>query len=150
MRQQLQHIREQLANAGLKATQQRMVVYHTLLETMHMHPTAENIYEHVKPENPSISLGTIYKTLDTLVACGLATRVSTASGYMRYDANMDRHNHIYCANTREIIDYHDAALDEIVQAYFERKNIPNLKITNIHVQINGDRIDPEQRIHIQE
>lgn len=148
MSTQLQHIREKLSEAGLKATQQRMVVYNVLLKTINLHPTAENIYESVKPENPSISLGTVYKTLDTFVSCGLASRVSTAEGYMRYDANMDQHNHIYCANTNEIIDYRDTALDEVIQAYFESKNIKNLKIKHIHVQINGDKINPEQEINI--
>lgn len=147
MSKHLQHIREKLSEAGLKATQQRIVVYDALLRMMNFHPAAENIYEAVRPENPSISLGTVYKTLDAFVLCGLASRVSTAEGHMRYDANMDQHNHIYCTNTKEIIDYRDAELDQLIQAYFKNKSIKNLKINQIHVQINGAKIDPAQEVN---
>lgn len=147
MSKHLQHIREKLSEAGLKATQQRIVVYDALLRMMNFHPAAENIYEAVRPENPSISLGTVYKTLDAFVLCGLASRVSTAEGHMRYDANMDQHNHIYCTNTKEIIDYRDAELDQLIQTYFKNKSIKNLKINQIHVQINGAKIDPAQEVN---
>lgn len=148
MSKHLQHIREKLFEAGLKATQQRIVVYDALLNTMSIHPTAENIYEVVKPENPSLSLGTVYKTLDVFVASGLASRVSSAEGHMRYDANMDQHNHIYCTNTKEIIDYRDEELDQLIQEFFKNKNIQNLKINQIHVQINGNKLDPTQEVNI--
>lgn len=148
MSEHLQHIKEKLSEAGLKATQQRIVVYDALLKTMSLHPTAENVYETVRPDNPSISLGTVYKALDTFVSCGLASRVSTAEGYMRYDANMDQHNHIYCTNTKEIIDYRDVELDELIQNYFKNKNIKNLKISQVHVQINGNKVDPDQEINV--
>lgn len=148
MNEALENIRKKLSGVGLKATQQRMVVYQALLSTMNLHPTAEKIYEVVRPQNPSISLGTVYKTLDTLVSNGLASKVASDAGFMRYDANMDQHSHIYCSNTQEIIDYHDDELDQLIQQYFERKNIRNLTIKNIHVQINGLKEDPAQEIEI--
>ncbi|MEK6475987.1 Fur family transcriptional regulator [Catalinimonas sp. 4WD22] len=148
MKEQLADIREILSGAGLKATQQRMVVYQALLKTMNQHPTAERIFEVVRPQNPSISLGTVYKTLDTFVSNGLAGKVASDAGFMRYDINMEQHSHIYCSNTQEIIDYHDDELDQLIQRYFEKKNIRNLKIKNIHVQINGLKEDPAQEIEI--
>jgi Fur family peroxide stress response transcriptional regulator len=148
MKEQLADIREILSGAGLKATQQRMVVYQALLKTMNQHPTAERIFEVVRPQNPSISLGTVYKTLDTFVSNGLAGKVASDAGFMRYDINMEQHSHIYCSNTQEIIDYHDEELDQLIQRYFEKKNIRNLKIKNIHVQINGLKEDPAQKIEI--
>lgn len=148
MKERLADIREILSGAGLKATQQRMVVYQALLKTMNQHPTAERIFEVVRPQNPSISLGTVYKTLDIFVSNGLAGKVASDAGFMRYDINMEQHSHIYCSNTQEIIDYHDDELDQLIQQYFEKKNIRNLKIKNIHVQINGLKEDPAQKIEI--
>lgn len=148
MNEHLEDIREKLSKAGLKATQQRMVVYQALLQTMNQHPTAERIYEVVRPQNPSISLGTVYKTLDTFVSNGLAGKVASDAGFMRYDVNVEQHSHIYCTNTQEIIDYHDEELDQLIQQYFERKKIKNLNIKNIHVQISGLKVDPVQGIEI--
>jgi len=144
----LQQIKEQLVQAGLKVTQQRMVVYQALLSTMHLHPTAENIFETVRPENPSISLGTVYKILDVLVTNGLAAKVATDEGYMRYDANMEMHSHIYCNNTREIVDYHDGDLDKLLAAYFEKKKVKNFTIKRICVQISGEKNQADQPVEI--
>lgn len=148
MNEHLEDIRQKLSRAGLKATQQRMVVYQALLQTMNQHPTAERIYEIVRPQNPSISLGTVYKTLDTFVSNGLAGKVASDAGYMRYDVNVEQHSHIYCTNTQEIIDYHDDELDRMIQEHFQKKNIKNLKIGQVHVQISGHKEDPEQAIEI--
>jgi Fur family peroxide stress response transcriptional regulator len=148
MSEHLQNIREKLSEAGLKATQQRIVVYQALLRLMEIHPTAESIYEAVRPENPSISLGTVYKILDVLVSKGLAGKVSSDEGFMRYDANMDQHNHIYCTNTKEIIDYHDHELDRLIEQYFAKKKINNLKIKRIQVQISGDKESQDQSVEI--
>ncbi|MFP4096997.1 MAG: Fur family transcriptional regulator [Cyclobacteriaceae bacterium] len=148
MSEHLQQIRKKLSQAGLKATQQRMVVYQALLRNMHLHPTAESVYETVRPDNPSISLGTVYKILDVLVSTGLASKVATDQGFMRYDANMEQHNHIYCTNTREIIDYHDKELDHLIEEYFRNKKINNLKISRIQVQISGNKEVSSQSVEI--
>ncbi|WMJ74784.1 transcriptional repressor [Cytophagaceae bacterium ABcell3] len=140
-------LKEKLAGAGIKVTHQRIVIYEALWQ-LNNHPSAEQIYEYVKPNNPSISLGTVYKTLDTFVNTGLCDKVLSPEGQQRYDANMDYHNHIYCTNTKEIIDFEDAQLDEIIQAYFKKKNINNFNIKDIRIQISGSKNDPGKEIKI--
>ena len=81
-----------LTESGLKVTQQRLVIFQSLIKSKD-HPTAELIYENIKKINPSISLGTIYKTLEVFVDKALIKRVNTSEGNMRYDARMDNHNH---------------------------------------------------------
>lgn len=146
-RYNFEEIREKICKAGLKATQQRIVIYDALINLMN-HPTAENIYECVKPANPSISLGTVYKTLDTFVLMGIVHKVSTEEGHMRYDPNVAFHNHIYCTNTREIIDYDSEELNNIIADFFNRKDIQNLTIKDIRLQINGEKPNPDQDISI--
>ena len=99
-------VRERLIGVKLKATHQRIVILEAIIDCM-THPTADLIYEKLKPGNPSISLATVYKTLETFVQAGLISKVSTTEGMMRYDANLSNHGHIYCHNTDEIIDYYD-------------------------------------------
>lgn len=144
---ELSVLKEALSNAGLKATQQRLVIYQCLMAT-DKHPTAEEIFEQVRPNNPSISLGTVYKTLETLVESQLARKVPVSENKMRYDARMDTHHHIYCTNTGEIIDFQDKELETMIRQYLESKKIKNLDVQNFNLQIRANKRNPEQDILI--
>lgn len=144
---ELSALKEALSRAGLKATQQRLVIYQCLMSSCH--PTAEDIFEQVRPDNPSISLGTVYKTLETLVESKLVEKVPVSEGKMRYDARMDAHNHIYCTNTGEIIDFQDSELEKLIRDYLAAKNIKNLVIQNFNLQIRGSKNNPGQDILIE-
>lgn len=146
MKINLNHIKEKLVTAGLKATHQRIVIYNALLNMNH--PTAEGVFESIREENPTISLGTVYKTLDTFVENGLAARVMSEEGPSRYDFNTGFHNHIYCSNSDEIIDFQDAELENLIKTFFEKRNISNLKIQDIKVQIRGEKVDLSKSIEI--
>ena len=61
---------------------------------------------------------------------------------------LDAHSHIYAVNTDEIEDYFDDELNAIVKEYFDKKQIDNFKITDIKVQINGEKRDPNQKVTI--
>lgn len=143
----LSALKEALSGAGLKATQQRLVIYQCLMASEN-HPTAEEIFEKVRPANPSISLGTVYKTLETLVENQLAQKVPVSENKMRYDARMEAHHHIYCTNTGEIIDFQDKELETIIKNYLEARQIKNLSIHNFNLQIRGTKTLPGQDIVI--
>lgn len=140
-------VREQLLRAKLKATHQRMVVLEAL-NNCKTHPTVESIYDQVKPSNPSISLATVYKTLETFAEAGLISKVPTTEGHMRYDSNLSNHGHIYCLNTDEIIDYYDEELNNVIVDFFRKKRVSNLRIKNITLNINGDKLDPDKEVVI--
>ncbi len=135
-----------LKDAGLKSTSQRLII----LEALHTlnHPSAEKIFDYVTVRLPGLSLGTVYKTLDTLVQNNLASKVLSDSGNFRYDCNTASHNHIYCINTEEIVDYEDLELKELLTDYFRRKTKQNLRITDIRLQINAEKIDPKLEVQI--
>lgn len=143
----LQYIKHTLAGHGLKVTHQRMVIYQVLQDT-DTHPAAEGIYEKIKKIIPSISLGTIYKTLEVFVEKGLIKRINTSEGNMRYDARMDNHNHIYCTNTKEIIDFKDEELEMLIRDFLKRKKIGNFNLKEFRLHISGEKIDPGKHIEI--
>ena len=49
------------------------------------HPTAEELYQRLKPDNPALSLATVYRNLRQLEACGRLRRVAVPDGSDRYD-----------------------------------------------------------------
>jgi Fe2+ or Zn2+ uptake regulation protein len=96
-------LRNALEAAGLRCTAQRAAVYNSLGHS-EQHPTAEEVYQGVKATIPKISLATVYKALETLVACGLATRLSATDGRARYDARRDHHYHLRCLRSGTVQD----------------------------------------------
>lgn len=145
--QDLDTATKSIAEKGLKITHQRIVVYQAMRCT-DKHPTAEQIYDCLKVENPSISLATVYKTLETFVGNKLINKVSTPQGTMRYDARTENHNHIYVTNTNEIIDYEDEELKNILMNYLNKKKFSNLNITDFRLQIKGEIVNPNKGISI--
>lgn len=94
---------------GVKATPQRLEVYRALLETDE-HPSPEAVYRVVKGRMPSVSLATIYKTLEALREAGLARLVSHAGDTKRYDGRTDPHHHLVCRGCGRIVDFVHPAL----------------------------------------
>jgi len=141
-------VHQQLAAHGLKATHQRIAVYEALMALHDKHPVAEDVHQVLKPDYPSISLGTVYKTLDTLAETGLIRRVLSEKGGNRYDADTSVHNHIYCTNTREILDYKDAELEELLESFFKQRHMENFEVKSFFVQLTGNKIEPEKQVRI--
>ncbi len=132
----LSEIRNKLSEKGLKITPQRIEVLQAI-HALNNHPTADMIIANIKKLHPNIAIGTVYKTLETFVKKGLITKVKTDGDIMHYDEVMDNHHHLYCSESDKIEDYFDDKLDQVIQDYFEKKNIPNFKIEDIKLQIKG-------------
>lgn len=130
-------IKEKLRSAGLKVTPQRLTILQAVYD-LGNHPTADQIGDHIRDSHPGIAMGTIYNVLDTLVDNGLVHRVKTDRDAMRYDGILDRHHHLYCAETDKIEDYFDEELDQLLKAYFKKKEISGFEIRDIILQIKGD------------
>lgn len=88
---------------GLAVTHQRTIIYRELIATGE-HPTPEAVYERVKEQIPSISLGTVYKNIKTFLDAGLLREVSVHHGTQRLDANTSAHHHMVCTRCRRIFD----------------------------------------------
>ena len=136
-----EEINRKLMEAELKVTPQRVAI----LEAVHglrNHPTADNIIAYTRDKYPHMATGTVYNVLDTLVERGLIRRVKTDRDAMRYDAIMESHHHLYCADSERIEDYFDEDLDRVLKEYFGKKGIPGFRIGEIRLQIKG-RFDQE-------
>jgi len=138
---------KEIKEAGLKATHQRIVILKALYENLN-HPSSEELYGYIKKKNPSISLATIYKTLECFVNSGMIRKVPTSDGLMRYDGKTDQHNHIYLSNTNEIIDFYDEDLIHLISQHLSKRNIENLNVKNISLRIEGEKINLNKNIKI--
>lgn len=132
-----EYFREQLKAKGLKITPQRIAIYEAVVELKN-NPTAENIIDYIKTNHPNVSVGTVYKVLDSLVENQLLKKVKNEKDIMRYDAIMQKHHHLYCSETDKIEDFKDPELDKIIADYFSKKKIKGFKVKDISLQITGE------------
>lgn len=89
---------------GFKVTTQRLAIYKYII-SRDDHPTTEQIYQALKKDHPTISLGTIYKTLHLLKQLGLIQELGINDGSIRYDPNMQPHINMVCTECGYIDDY---------------------------------------------
>ena len=98
-------ILRQLKDKGVRFTPQRQAILEFLLGTV-SHPTADEIYHHVKAKFPGVSLGTIYNTLNMLKEHGHLLELSYGDMSSRFDGNPQNHYHIVCSKCGRVTDYH--------------------------------------------
>lgn len=133
-------IKHLIAEKGLKVTHQRILILEAFI-LANEHPTAELLYNQAKEKSPTLSLGTVYKTLDAFTEAGLINRVKTDEDTVRYDANTEKHHHLYCEKTHQIIDYEDEELEQLINDYFKRKGIKNFEVKDFQLQLTGELKD---------
>jgi Fur family peroxide stress response transcriptional regulator len=118
--------------ARLHLTPQREAIYQALLEAKD-HPSPEAIYRRVRGTMPSLSLATVYKTLEALVGLGLASELPATGKKKRYDANMDLHHHLVCTRCNTVADCYDAGLDTLAPP----AHLSGFTVHRVTVQIHG-------------
>lgn len=99
-----------LRENGLRLTPQRMAVVKYLAESRD-HPSVEQLYEAVRPNFPTTSLATIYKTVAVLEQIGEAAELHLGQDMARYDgADPHPHPHAVCTECGRVVDV-DLATD---------------------------------------
>jgi Fur family peroxide stress response transcriptional regulator len=94
---------ETISEKGFRFTAQRRQVYDALM-AQRDHPTAVEVFMRVKAKLPTISLATVYNTLETLAGCGLVKHVNHEREPSRYCANLDEHAHLFCEKCSSVTD----------------------------------------------
>ncbi len=102
-----------LRGKGYKATPQRIAIGQFALSRQD-HPTAQRIYSEVKKTYPTVSLATVYKTLQILKEVGLVQEMNLPRKETRFDPDMEPHIHLVCLHCGSIRDLKDPAAKEIM------------------------------------
>lgn len=134
----LEFVKEKITASGLKFTHQRMVIYDALYHAEE-HPTAEQVFDLVKAANPSISLGTVYKTLDSFVQAGILQKFVDQNCVMRFDAILDAHSHLYYKDSHEIRDYRNQELERLLHNFIQKQEIEGFEVEEISIVFKGHK-----------
>lgn len=99
----MQSVEKMLRETGIKVTPQRTAIMEILLDTRE-HPGVESIYKQVKSRFTSISLATVYKTVELFVRNNLIQELNLTSDFTRYDAWVVPHPHVSCLRCGRVED----------------------------------------------
>lgn len=95
-----------LKEKGYKVTPQRIAVYDILKNTKE-HPSVDMLYNKLQPIYPTMSLATVYKSLEVFKSLGLVQELNVGEDKFRYDANVRQHPHITCVECGKVEDVDD-------------------------------------------
>lgn len=101
-----------LRAAGVKLTHQRLEILRELAEQCD-HPDAEMIFSGVRQRVPTVSLDTVYRTLNLLVEHGLLSTLGPARERTRFDTNPHQHHHFVCVKCGRALDFEASEFDAL-------------------------------------
>jgi Fur family ferric uptake transcriptional regulator len=111
-----------LRQNGLKKTYQKDLILETFLNT-EGHHSVEDIYALVKKKDKKVGVVTVFRTLKSLTACGIAREITLGDGLTRFEHSYHHppHHHIVCTECHRAIEFMCPELeriqDEIIQRY---------------------------------
>lgn len=126
-------LRTALELNGQRFTEQRAAVYRYLHGT-DRHPSADDVFTSVRDVIADISLATVYKSLETLVSCGLASKLTYGDGSARYDGRTDPHPHarcLVCGKVRDLPGHMDH------QAFADVGALPGFSVEGYRLEVVG-------------
>jgi Fur family peroxide stress response transcriptional regulator len=120
---------ESFRRNGFRATPQRIAIALFVFNSKD-HPTAEQVFKFVKRAYPSISLSTVYNTLNAMRDVSMVQELAFGNTH-RYDPNTSIHVNLVCQNCGDIIDIESKIIEEEVEKISKRNR----------VSITGHRFD---------
>src|SRR5512136_559037 len=106
----------------LKKTYQKDLILETFLNT-EAHLRVEDIYALVKKRDKKVGVVTVFRTLKSLTACGIAREITLGDGLTRFEHSYHHphHHHIVCTECNRAIEFMCPELEriqgEIIQKY---------------------------------
>ncbi len=116
-----------------RMTNQRRIILEELCKVT-THPTADEIYEEVRKILPKISLGTVYRNLETLSEQGLALKLDMGGTQRHFDGTVKNHYHLRCHKCGKVADIDLSVLDEIEE---EAQKLTNFQIDHHNLEFVG-------------
>lgn len=105
-----------LSEKGLRKTQERFFILEYIYST-DKHLNAEQIYIELKQKNKRISRATVYNTLELLLQAGLIIKHQFDTQVAIYERAFQKrqHQHIVCLDCRQVFEFCDPRLENIIE-----------------------------------
>ncbi len=129
-----QEIAERLREWGVRVTPQRLAIAEAVLNSAD-HPSVQQIYERVQSHFPSMTLATIYSTLDVLERSSLIQELPFPQ-FSRYESNLAPHVNLVCIQCGNVMDA-SAGEEAVVRLREQVANESNFQVAWQRVDFHG-------------
>ncbi len=128
---------EFLRQNSLKKTRQKELILETFLVN-EGHMSVEDVYALAKKKDKRIGIVTVFRTLKSLTACGIAKEITLGDGLTRFEHNYHHplHHHIICTECHKVIEFLSPDLERVQQQIVTRYRFQPLH-QRIRIQIYG-------------
>ena len=130
-----------------RTTRQRLIIMEEL-RNMETHPTADELYASVRRHLPRISLGTVYRNLQTLAADGKIRMLKDGSR-MRFDSSLHPHYHVRCLVCGRIDDVPESTVKGLSEEILEKSDYRIIGFKVEYVGICPDCDNPGKKVAIE-
>ena len=98
------HHIDRLRQKNLRPTRQRIALAELLFNGPCRHVSAEQLRLETESKGISMSLATIYNTLNQFTKVGLLHEINLDNNVTYFDTNIDHHHHFFDPKTNKLID----------------------------------------------
>ena len=91
------------------------------------HVTANEVYEFLKMEYPTIGKGTVYRNHDILSEEGALRKVEVPDGANRFDITLKNHYHVRCIKCGEVSDVDMEEIPDLMKRIHDTHGIDFLE-----------------------
>ena len=124
-----------LKEKSLKLTHQRQLVVNTFSDHKG-HISAEELYRKVQEKSPEIGFTTVYRTLNLMVAAGIASANNFKSSFTRFELidKKEHHDHLICTKCGAIVEFKNSHIEELQELVARERGF---KVTEHTLEIFG-------------
>lgn len=131
-----ERFQEYLQSRGMRMTQQRRLLLDHVF-SRHQHFDADTLIEQMPPSGRPghVSRPTVYRTLNEFVDAGLLRRFQLGGrSVYEHDYGYPQHDHLYCVECHQLIEFENPALVELLQ---DAAGEHNFQMTGHRLIISG-------------
>jgi len=116
-------LQDYISRNSMKYTKQREVILEVFLAT-EGHVSVEELHQKLSEVEPSVSLATVYRTLNLFCKAGLAQKRKFGEGQTRYEHSVDHshHDHLICTSCGKIIEFENSMIEQLQRQVAERND----------------------------
>lgn len=132
----MENLKAILKQNGVQITQQRLEVLRVLKE-LNTHVTVEDVLSALKERDVHLTVATAYNILNIFEKKNIIMKIHTAGEPVIYDVNTHDHIHICDYETREVQDYDNKELLQIINDYLKKHPVKGVEWKRVDVNIIG-------------
>lgn len=121
-----------------RLTKQKKTILACIRRSWPVHPTPQMVYQEAKKEIPKISLGTVYRNLNSLRAAGFVEEIPIHNEPSRFDSRVDAHLHFRCEICNRLVEMEDPGILKLSRKQLNKKGFQTNHATVLYFGICKD------------